>query len=179
VASAFLVPVAQLVRDEPAQLAVRFRAPFDEAHEFAPRAYGESDVPADADVDVDLRLESFRGGLRARGTLRAPWRGICRRCSVVVADELTVAVSERFVAHPPPGDEEAYPYEGDVVDLLPMVHDAVLLELPLAPLCRPDCRGLCPTCGIDRNEGTCDCRPEADARWATLDALRVEDEPSD
>ncbi len=55
-----------------------------------------------------------------------------------------VAVDERFVDHPEPGDEDAYPIENDFVDLAPMVHDAILLELPLAPLCREECRGLCP-----------------------------------
>ena len=177
-ASAFLVPVAQLIRDEPAQIHVTFVAPFDEAHEFVPRAFGESDVPEGADVEVEMRLESFRGGVRARGVVRAPWRGICRRCSSVIADRLDVAVAERYVDDPAPEDEEAYPLSGDFVDLLPLVHDAVLLELPIAPLCRPECAGLCPTCGIDRNEATCECRPEVDARWATLDALRFEDESS-
>ena len=55
----------------------------------------------------------------------------------------------------------------------PFTRDAVLLELPLAPLCRPDCAGLCPTCGADLNEGPCACPPaEGDPRWAALDALR-------
>ncbi len=97
----------------------------------------------------------------------------------VVADELDVAVLERFVEEPRPDDDEAYPLSGDFVDLLPLVHDAVLLELPIAPLCRPECAGLCPNCGIDRNEATCACAPEPDSRWATLDALRFEDDSSD
>jgi uncharacterized protein len=179
VASPFLVPVAQLVRDEPAQVVIKFSAPFDAAHEFEPRAFGESDVPVDADVDVDLRLQSFRGGVRAAGTLRAPWRGICRRCSVVICDELDVLISERYVEDPAPHDEEAYALSGDFVDLLPLVHDAVLLELPIAPLCRVDCLGLCPSCGTDRNEASCSCQLEPDPRWATLDALRLEDDSSD
>ena len=178
-ASPFLVPVAQLLRAIPSSTELAFHAPFDEAHEFEPRASVETDVPIDSEVEVAIRIDSFRGGVRARGTVVAPWRGICRRCSVVVDGTLAAAVNERYVDDPAPEDEEAYPFEGEFINLLPLVHDAVLLELPIAPLCRPDCRGLCPTCGIELNEEQCDCRPEVDSRWATLDALRFEDPASD
>ncbi len=60
----------------------------------------------------------------------------------------------------------------DQVDLELVSREAILLDLPLAPLCREDCAGLCPTCGIDLNEGACDCAPStADPRWSALDAL--------
>ena len=52
-------------------------------------------------------------------------------------------------------DEEAYPLSGDELDLEPLARDAVLLELPLAPLCSEDCRGLCPVCGANRNTEPC------------------------
>ena len=52
-------------------------------------------------------------------------------------------------------DEDTYPLEGDQLDLRPLVRDALLLELPLAPLCREDCRGLCAECGADLNLGPC------------------------
>ena len=54
---------------------------------------------------------------------------------------------------PSPDDDELYPIADDTIDLGPLVRDAIVLELPSAPLCRPDCRGLCPHCGADRNEG--------------------------
>jgi len=53
------------------------------------------------------------------------------------------------------------------------VRQLILLALPLKPLCRPDCRGLCPLCGQDLNEGECGCKREApDSRWEKLKALR-------
>jgi uncharacterized protein len=71
-------------------------------------------------------------------------------------------------------EAETYPLAGDTLDLAPMARDAVLLELPLAPLCREDCVGLCPTCGADRNEQPCDCdQLLANPAWAALDSLRV------
>jgi uncharacterized protein len=173
--ASYLVPVAQLMRDVPSTTQLGFSAPFDADHEFAPRGLAETDVDADAIVDVALTLQSFSGGLRAKGRVSAPWFGVCRRCSVAVLGVSDVAVDERFVDHPEPGDEDAYVIENDFVDLAPMVHDAILLDLPLAPLCREDCAGLCPYCGTDRNEATCDCSAPVDPRWATLDGLRFAD----
>ena len=177
-ASPYLVPVFQLLHDVPSRRAVDFRAPFDAEHEFEPRPMSESDVPLDSEVDVALCLDSHFGGITARGSIRSPWRGLCRRCSVPILGELEVEVNERFVENPEPDDDEAYPISGDFLNLLQLVHDSVLLELPTAPLCRADCQGLCPICGIDLNDSRCDCLAERDARWATLDALRLEDESS-
>jgi DUF177 domain-containing protein len=176
VGSPYLVPVAGLRRDVPSGMDVAFEAPFDESHEFEPRGPAETDVDADALVSVALRLESFSGGLVARGRVRAPWHGICRRCSVPVSGVSDVAVRERFVESDQ--DEDAYPLS-DTLDLSELVRDAVLLDLPLAPLCREGCRGLCPVCGADRNETSCDCREPVDPRWATLDGLRIMDVASD
>lgn len=173
--SSYLVPVAQLMRDVPSSVEIVFQAPFDAEHEFAPRGPAETDVEPDTLVDVALVLQSFSGGLRAKGRVAAPWFGICRRCSLAVHGEARVALDERFVDHPEPGDDEAYQIENDFIDLAPMVRDAILLELPLAPLCREDCRGLCPYCGIDRNEASCDCAAPVHPRWATLDGLRFAD----
>jgi len=175
VASPYLVPVAQLLRDVPSRAEVAFEALFDEPHEFAPRGPAETDVFPEATVRLQLRLESFNGGLRARGQVEAPWHGVCRRCSTPVLGMSSVSVDERFVDHRLDGDEEVYLIEDDFIDLAPLAHDAIFLDLPLAPLCREDCKGLCPFCGIDRNEATCACQAPIDSRWATLDGLRFTD----
>ena len=174
-ASPYLVPVAQLLRNVPSSVSVHFDAPFDESHEFSSRGAGETDVRFDAEVQVELRLQSFSGGVEARGRIEAPWHGVCRRCSIPVDGRSSVALHERFVDRRGPGDDEAYLIENDFADLAPLVHDAIFLDLPLAPLCREDCRGLCPQCGIDRNESSCACRAPEDPRWATLDGLRFAD----
>jgi uncharacterized protein len=84
---------------------------------------------------------------------------------------VATTVDELFVTDPEEG--ETYPIAGDHIDLEPMTREAVVLGLPLAPLCRPDCKGLCPTCGAELNRGPCGCPPPAtDPRWAALDALR-------
>ena len=87
-------------------------------------------------------------------------------------------VDERFV-EATRADDEAYRYEGDTIDLAPLVHDAVFLELPLTPLCRETCRGLCVQCGIDLNDDTCECPAPVDPRWAKLTELRFDEDSSE
>ena len=93
------------------------------------------------------------------------------RCATPVSGELTIAVNERF-GDAPIAEDELYPITDDTIDLGLLVRDAIVLELPMAPLCREDCRGLCPQCGADRNEGDCACVAPKDPRWANLDVLR-------
>jgi uncharacterized protein len=135
-------------------------------------------VPDDEPVVLDVTLASYPGGITADGTVTTTWSGECRRCGGPVGGRVSARVRERFA---PTGgtvrDEEAYPLTGDELDLEPLARDAVLLDLPLAPLCREDCAGLCPTCGVNRNTETCDCAPPPDPRWAALDALRDRDPP--
>jgi uncharacterized protein len=134
-------------------------------------------VPEGAEVDAEVTLSSYPGGITATGTVSAPWQGECRRCGGVVTGEVQASVRERYVpadAGIVPVDPEAdvYLMTDDLLDLEPLARDAVLLELPLAPLCSDDCLGLCPVCGANRNLETCACAPPADPRWSALDALR-------
>ena len=129
-----------------------------------------SAVPEDAEVEADVTLESVVGGVAVTGSVSAPWSGSCRRCLEPATGMLTLRVREHYTEG---GDrEETYPFVGGDVDLEPLVRDAVLLELPQAPVCRADCRGLCPVCGANRNEEPCSCVAPRDERWAALDALR-------
>ena len=131
-----------------------------------------SEVPDHAPVEADLLLEGLQGeAILATGTVSSRWEGACRRCLGPASGRLDVEVRELFEAAS--DEEETYPLSGDRVDLEPLVRDAVLLELPQAPLCMEECKGLCPTCGINRNEGTCTCEPPPrDPRWAALDELK-------
>ena len=132
-----------------------------------------SEVPAGALVQADVTLDAIAGGVAVTGMVTAPWTGECRRCLVRASGTLRVPVRELYTED---GDgEETYPLVDDQVDLGVLVHDAVLLELPLAPLCEEACRGLCPLCGVNRNERECRCELPRDERWAALDVLRVPD----
>jgi len=175
-ADPFVVHVARL-RRSPGQVAhevrrgeVALAGPLDEAG-IDP---GRSVVPAGAEAECDVMLVPFAGGIDVDGTVSAPWVGICRRCAEPVSGELRIHVHERYADAPlaGPSDEEIYPIVDDDIDLGPLVRDALVLELPMAPLCRQDCAGLCPQCGANLNEGACGCVAPRDPRWANLDVLR-------
>ena len=112
--------------------------------------------------------------------VRIPWVGSCRRCLDEVRGEVATTVVERFAPEGSPvvgrGDRseaEVVAVAGDQIDLAPTVRETAVIELPVAPLCSPDCRGICAECGADLNLGDCGCRVEiTDDRWAALDALR-------
>ena len=118
-----------------------------------------STVPEDSEVAVDVALEAAHPGVLVSGVVRAPWVGECRRCLGAAGGQIVAEVRELFE---PDGDPETtYALEGEQVDFEAMARDAILCELPLAPLCQPGCRGLCPVCGGDRNLDECRCaRPD-------------------
>ena len=70
-------------------------------------------------------------------------------------------------------DLDVFPYQGEQIDLEPLLREQILLAVPFAPLCSESCRGLCPVCGIDRNTGSCTCESvPPDPRWSTLKNLK-------
>jgi hypothetical protein len=77
---------------------------------------GRSVVPLEAEAECDITLRAFSGGIDATGTVRAPWVGICRRCTVPVSGELQIAVSERF-GDGPISEDDLYPITDDAIDL--------------------------------------------------------------
>ncbi len=125
-------------------------------------------------------LESVVEGLLVRGTLRAPLLLRCARCLTPVEGDATSEVVELYAD---PGRavaddvEPGYVIHDALLDLNVLLRDALVPAVPYRPLCRPDCRGLCPTCGVDRNETDCACVTTwADSRWDGLRGLRLPDE---
>ncbi len=136
-------------------------------------------VPEGSPVDLELRLEAVVEGVLVTGTVRAQLRGECVRCLETVTDEVSAEVCELFVyddegARPGEADEddETSRLVGDLLDLEPVLRDAVVLALPFQPLCREDCPGLCAECGArladDPGHGHED---QIDPRWAALQGL--------
>lgn len=143
-------------------------------------------VPQGALIGVDLQLEAVSNGLVATGMVTVPWEGECRRCLELVRSSSSTDVREIF--EPRPVEGETYPLGGDIVDLEPMVRDAVLLALPLAPLCGPECRGPAPDSFPTEVEGDAGkvaatdeevVDPPSDQRWAGLDALHFDSPGAD
>lgn len=140
---------------------------------FAELAVTSSWVPDGYEVVTRAQLEAVSGGVIVHATVEADWEGECRRCLGLARGRLRAEVRELYADD---GDPELdYPLAGDRLDLGVLSHDAVILELPPAPLCREDCEGLCPVCGADRNEGDCGCEAGGGGRWRREDAPRVDD----
>jgi uncharacterized protein len=140
-------------------------------------------VPPEEPVTVDVELESVVEGLLVTGKVRATVRLRCVRCLRDVEHELAVDVRELFTgagsrsASLGAGEEEDEGYTMPANDRLPldtMARDALVLGFPSFPLCRPDCAGLCPECGADRNATDCGhgASGATDPRWAALAGLR-------
>ncbi|HSB86992.1 MAG TPA: DUF177 domain-containing protein [Ilumatobacteraceae bacterium] len=135
-------------------------------------AIADTRFDAQSVVDISLRLESLTDGIVVDGELRAPWSDSCRRCLAPARGEVVSEVHELY--QHVVTDPDAFEIVGEQIDLTPMVRENLLLEAPVAALCRPDCAGLCPTCGTDRNVASCDCaEATTDPRWDALAQLKA------
>ncbi len=132
-------------------------------------------VPEGAELELAVRLEAVTEGVLVTATARAPVTGECARCLDPLAQHAEVRLQELFGYAPDVGPDAAdgYALDGDLLDLEPALRDALVLALPLAPLCRDDCPGLCVNCGVqlaragpEHSHG-----PAIDPRWAGLQNL--------
>ncbi|HEX2049367.1 MAG TPA: DUF177 domain-containing protein [Actinomycetota bacterium] len=129
----------------------------------------------DAPVHADLRAESVIEGVLVTGRVAGDASLQCARCLAEFPAGIEVDVCELYVGPEQTVEEgeDAYRVVGTEVHLEPMLRDALTLALPVRPLCRAECRGICARCGADLNSGPCACtEDDVDPRWAPLAALR-------
>lgn len=145
-------------------------------------ALGEPDVVLQEPLAGLLTLTRDHAGILVTGRPATKVQVPCVRCLSPAVAEVVVEVEEHFrPTVPVPGDPPVLPdpdgdpaTEIDVhhhLDLEEVLRQAMLVAVPLHPLCRPDCHGLCAQCGQDLNDGACDCVSEPDIRWHGLRAL--------
>ncbi|HEX2088494.1 MAG TPA: YceD family protein [Actinomycetota bacterium] len=132
-------------------------------------------VPDNRAIGAEFLLESVVDGVLVTGSVSGEMTLTCARCLKTFEAGFDLRVHELFSPEATEEDDE-YPVIEGFVDLEPMIRDAVVPAMPFAPLCRPDCQGLCERCGGDRNFGECACPPEMDSRWAPLASLRLPDD---
>ena len=168
-APAFAVDVRELLQKPAAHKHVVVRAPLEDL------ATPVASVPPDRPVTVDVEIESVVEGLLVTGTVSATAVVRCVRCLREFDQQVEAEVRELFTLEPREDEDEGYAVLPD--DRLPldtMARDALVLAFPAFPLHSPDCAGLCPTCGVDRN--TTDCghggAEDIDPRWARLAGLQ-------
>jgi uncharacterized protein len=154
----------------------------------------EEDIQLDEDlkligpIDGYVRLRRTNQGLLADGWVDLVLQLECNRCLKEFEHPMHLKFMEQFlptvdvftgVSLPPIEDEDIFPIDDHhQVDLTEAIRQHVLLDIPMATLCRQDCAGLCPQCGKDLNLGPCPCQPEeADERFSVLKQLLHQGEP--
>jgi uncharacterized protein len=162
VTRSFLVPTGELFRHPGARQHLVLAGPVRDLELSTTRLTGD-------DVVADVVLEAQGDAVMLTGTVSGRWVGECRRCLEAIGGDVVVDVREVF--EPNPVEGETYPLGRDDLDLGPVVREALALALPLAPLCRDECRGPDPDGHPVITE---DDAPAADPRWSALDTLRFE-----
>ncbi len=155
------------------------------------RLYEANDLPLDdpevrlvGPAEVSGRLQREGNDVALRGRLHTKLEVVCGRCLQPVQLPISADFSERFVRAVTWAAEEQHElqtedlnisvFDGEGIELDDLVREELLLAVPANVLCREDCKGLCPSCGIDRNLNTCQCEvDEVDSRWQKLKELQM------
>ncbi len=130
----------------------------------------DTDLKVTAPIRLEGVVENAGDVILLKADVKTEIERTCGRCLKVFTEPLAAQVVEKFY---PAGAEnienDAFIYESDLLDITEPVRESLLLAVPLQSLCREDCRGLCPVCGADRNEGDCGCdATTVDPRLAAL-----------
>lgn len=133
-----------------------------------------------SDVRLDLLLESVIDGVLVTGTVEYDASGVCSRCLDPLAEVRSTSLSELYLWSPPdeqdPDDDPLPVVAAGLIDLSDAVRDAIVLDVPLAPVCDDDCPGLCAECGARLADDPGHRHEVADPRWQALTAWQ---EPAD
>ncbi len=130
-------------------------------------------------IEVEISVNKTGDELIFQGKAATKVEAECSRCldnfETEVKSRLQFVIQLLEISQPQDSDDDDYvilPKTIQDYDIGPRVREAILLELPLKPLCSETCLGLCPMCGVNLNESECDCTPDkADERWDLLKQL--------
>ena len=147
--------------------------PFSVSVDLSDLCYGVS-YPVSEPVLAQGTVRNTAGVLMMEGQVRTTIHGICDRCAGSFDREVTFPIDVVLVtklANEENEDEWVFPLEGDSADLDDIVRTVFVLNLDSKLLCKEDCKGLCPKCGKNLNDGPCNCQKELDPRFAALKQL--------
>ena len=147
--------------------------PFSVSVDLSDLCYGVS-CPVSEPVLAQGTVRNTAGVLMMEGQVRTTIHGICDRCAGSFDREVTFPIDVVLVtelANEENEDEWVFPLEGDSADLDDIVRTVFVLNLDSKLLCKEDCKGLCPRCGKNLNDGPCNCQKELDPRFAALKQL--------
>ena len=147
--------------------------PFSVSVDLSDLCYGVS-YPVSEPGLAQGTVRNTAGVLMMEGQVRTTIHGICDRCAGSFDREVTFPIDVVLVtelANEENEDEWVFPLEGDSADLDDIVRTVFVLNLDSKLLCKEDCKGLCPKCGKNLNDGPCNCQKELDPRFAALKQL--------
>ena len=130
-------------------------------------------------MQVDIRLDSVHEGVLASGTVEGTLTGQCSRCLDPITETIAVDIQELFQSEFDPmiDEDEQHLVEQGLINVEPIMRDALVTSLPFQPRCSPDCQGLCDQCGIRlENAGPDHYHEQLDPRWAALAKLVSDNE---
>ena len=136
-------------------------------------------VPESSDLELEVQLEDVTDGVLVTASATAELVGECARCLDEFTSSIEVGFQELFAVEAGGSGDDGYLLDGDLLVLEPALRDALVLDLPLSPLCSADCAGLCSKCGIRLADAEPDHRhPDDGGVWAVLKVLLPADEAS-
>jgi uncharacterized protein len=144
---------------------------------------GDEEVRLIEPAEISGHARRTGRAVELRGKLQAKLETVCGRCLQPVEVPISTDFTERFVRAVSWAADEQHElqeddlnlavFDGEGIELDDLLREEILLAVPANVLCREDCQGLCPICGIDRNLGSCPCEAkEIDSRWQGLENLR-------
>lgn len=123
-------------------------------------------------IRVDGEVRNEAGILSLAMQMQTRLRSVCDRCGKVFDEDKTVPFSSLLAEELENGENDDFLLlDNGEIDLGETARSEFILGLDTKTLCSADCKGLCPTCGVNLNEGTCTCKKEADPRWEALRSL--------
>lgn len=152
---------------------------FEASEPVEPLTYGGRRIVFDAPLMVRGTYAFDGKGFSLEGQAETVLQSVCARCNHPFSEPFSFRFSEHFAKNPENDTEDGedfYPYAGDRLEILQAVMDNLLLQLPMISVCKPDCKGLCPVCGADRNVTDCNCQPnETPGPFSSLASLTNEE----
>lgn len=159
-----------------------------EAYEFTTKSLDRAELIALTGVDCAGTIRSVSSGFLFQANVSYQQTLACMRCLrptelpienqielLLVADREEVIENEAAVERELNNDDLSVVYlPGLTFDPEATIQEQLQLNVPMKPLCRPDCAGLCNTCGADLNDGPCECQPDTDPRWSALAKLKTQ-----
>ena len=147
------INIADALQSEGEAFTARYAGPM------APVEYWGEDITFPDGVQMEAEYRFDGEGVTVTGSFTASTPVECARCLTPLMHSVSLKFAEYYSRQP---EEGMYEFQGEEIDLTQMLGDNIVLSLPMRFLCREDCRGLCPVCGKDLNEGACGCQPQMD-----------------